>query len=271
MIDSVPPAQRQGARLRLEPRRSSCTRPGRSTCSSSTRSSRSSPIATSAARSPTRSTALRSSTPRASVPRSPAARSSRRACSTTRRRRPTLAFNVAKAKAELAKSKYPNGLQDLAPDRRRRAEVAHVRPDHPAAAEAARHRRHDPGARPRRLRVGVPEVRLRHVHRLRDQRHQRSRTRWRRSSSTSRTAARRSYWSSYNNPAVTKLVHQAQARVQPAEAGGAVREDPEHSSRRTRRSCRSTTRRTSTRLDEGVQGFAVNPGGAYRLEDVWLT
>ena len=35
-----------------------------------------------------------------------------------------------------------------------------------------------------------------------------------------------SYWSSYNNPAVTKLVREAQARVQPGEAGGAVRQDP---------------------------------------------
>ena len=35
-----------------------------------------------------------------------------------------------------------------------------------------------------------------------------------------------SYWSSFNNPAVTALVNQAEARVQPSQAGGALRQDP---------------------------------------------
>ena len=79
-----------------------------------------------------------------------------------------------------------------------------------------------------------------------------------------------SYWSSYNNPAVTELVRQAEARVRPGQAGGAVRARSRHSSPGTPRSSRSTTRRTSTRPRTKVNGFAVNPGGAYRLEDVWL-
>ena len=79
-----------------------------------------------------------------------------------------------------------------------------------------------------------------------------------------------SYWSSYNNPAVTKLVHAAQAEFNPtkraalyAQIQKAVAQDAPF-----------------VPLDyppyiyaysKQVQGFAVNPGGAYRLEDVWLS
>jgi peptide/nickel transport system substrate-binding protein len=79
-----------------------------------------------------------------------------------------------------------------------------------------------------------------------------------------------SYWSSYNSAPVTALVHQAQAEFNPAKRAAlyakiqaAVAQDVPF-----------------VALDyppyiyafsKKVQGFAVNPGGAYRLEDVWLT
>ncbi|MEO9174098.1 MAG: ABC transporter substrate-binding protein [Gaiellales bacterium] len=79
-----------------------------------------------------------------------------------------------------------------------------------------------------------------------------------------------SYWSSYDNPAVTALVHQAQSEFNPGKRAAlyakiqkAVAQDVPF-----------------VALDyppyiyafsSKVQGFNVNPGGAYRLEDVWLT
>ena len=78
----------------------------------------------------------------------------------------------------------------------------------------------------------------------------------------------KSYWSSYNNPAVTTLVHQAEAEFDTTKRRRCTRRS-RRSSPRTRRSSRSTTRRTSTRPPRR-SGFAVNPGGAYRLENVWL-
>ena len=80
-----------------------------------------------------------------------------------------------------------------------------------------------------------------------------------------------SYWSSYNNPAV---IDAGARRPRPSSTRpSAPRCTPRfsHSSPRTRRSSPSTTRPTSTRPSKTVKGFAVNPGGAYRLEDVWLT
>jgi peptide/nickel transport system substrate-binding protein len=78
-----------------------------------------------------------------------------------------------------------------------------------------------------------------------------------------------SYWSSYNNPAVTKLVQQAQGEFSSAKRAAlyariqnAVVQDapfvpldypPYINAHSTK-----------------VNGFAVNPGGAYRLENVWL-
>jgi peptide/nickel transport system substrate-binding protein len=79
-----------------------------------------------------------------------------------------------------------------------------------------------------------------------------------------------SYWSSYDNPAAITLVHQAQAESSPAKRAALyakiqaiVAQDapfvpldyPPYIYAHTNK----------------VQGFAVNPGGAYRLEDVWLT
>ncbi len=164
------------SKAQLERAASSCSRPGRSTCSSSTRSCRSSPTATSAGRSPTRSTARRSSPRRASAPPSRAARSSRRACSTTRPPRPVLAYSLAAAKAELAKSEVPERLLHQAADRRRRAEVGRRSP----RSSSSRWRRSNIDVTITPLdnaafEYAVPDVRLRHVHRLRDQRHQRPR------------------------------------------------------------------------------------------------
>jgi peptide/nickel transport system substrate-binding protein len=80
----------------------------------------------------------------------------------------------------------------------------------------------------------------------------------------------KSYWSSYNNPAVTKLVERAESEFDSgkraalyAKIQAMVAQDVPF-----------------VALDyppyiyawsDKVQGFAVNPGGAYRLEDVWLT
>jgi peptide/nickel transport system substrate-binding protein len=78
-----------------------------------------------------------------------------------------------------------------------------------------------------------------------------------------------SYWSSFNNPAIVKLVHQAEAETVPAKraslyakiqalvAGDAPFVPLDYP---------PYIYAGSTK----VQGFAVNPGGAYRLEDVWL-
>jgi peptide/nickel transport system substrate-binding protein len=79
-----------------------------------------------------------------------------------------------------------------------------------------------------------------------------------------------SYWSSYNSAPVTALVHKAQAEF----------------NSQKRASLYAKIQRTVAQdapfvpLDyppyiyaysKKVQGFTVNPGGAYRLEDVWLT
>jgi peptide/nickel transport system substrate-binding protein len=78
-----------------------------------------------------------------------------------------------------------------------------------------------------------------------------------------------SYWSSYDNPQAISLVHQAEAEFDPAQRAklyaqiqAIVAQDAPF-----------------VPLDyppyiyayaASVHGFAVNPGGAYRLEDVWL-
>ena len=79
-----------------------------------------------------------------------------------------------------------------------------------------------------------------------------------------------SFWSSYNNPAVIKLVHQAEAelsgskraglyaQIQAIVAGDAPFVPLDYP---------PNIYATSTK----VNGFAVNPGGAYRLENVWLS
>jgi peptide/nickel transport system substrate-binding protein len=79
-----------------------------------------------------------------------------------------------------------------------------------------------------------------------------------------------SYWSSFNNAAITKLVHQAESQTSPAKrtalyakiqslvAGDAPFVPLDYP---------PYIYASSTK----VQGFAVNPGGAYRLEDVSLS
>jgi peptide/nickel transport system substrate-binding protein len=79
-----------------------------------------------------------------------------------------------------------------------------------------------------------------------------------------------SYWSSYNNPTVIKLVHQAEAQpdgpkraalyanIQKIVAGDAPFVPLDYPP-------------YIYATSKSVQGFEVNPGGAYRLEDVWLT
>jgi peptide/nickel transport system substrate-binding protein len=78
-----------------------------------------------------------------------------------------------------------------------------------------------------------------------------------------------SYWSSFNNPAITKLVHQAEAQTSPGKRAALY----------ARIQALVAGDAPFVPLDyppyiyasaTKVQGFAVNPGGAYRLEDVWL-
>jgi peptide/nickel transport system substrate-binding protein len=78
-----------------------------------------------------------------------------------------------------------------------------------------------------------------------------------------------SYWSSYNNPAVTKLVDEAETASTAAartklysEIQAAVAADVPFVPLDYQPYLFATTSK--------VNGFAVNPGGAYRLEDVWL-
>ena len=132
---------------------------------------------------------------------------------------PMLGYSLATAKAELAKSQVPaRASRSSLLIERRRAEVAHVRPDHPAAAEADRDQRHDPSqldhaAYPRRRSRSSTTRRCSSTTRSTTSA---TRTRWRRSRSTSRTAARTRTGSSYDNPAAIKLVHQAQAEFNAA-------------------------------------------------------
>jgi hypothetical protein len=79
-----------------------------------------------------------------------------------------------------------------------------------------------------------------------------------------------SYWSSYNNPKVIALVHQAEAEFNAtkraslyAQIQSLVAEDAPFVPLDYPPYIYATSK--------SVQGFAVNPGGAYRLEDVWLT
>ncbi len=79
-----------------------------------------------------------------------------------------------------------------------------------------------------------------------------------------------SYWSSYDNPAVIALVHKAEAEFNTAKRAALyaqiqsiVAEDAPFVPLDYPPYIYATSK--------SVQGFAVNPGGAYRLEDVWLT
>jgi peptide/nickel transport system substrate-binding protein len=79
----------------------------------------------------------------------------------------------------------------------------------------------------------------------------------------------KSYWSSYDNPKVIDLVHQAESEFDSpkraaiyAQIQAIVAEDAPF----VALDYPPYIYATST----NVKGFAVNPGGAYRLEDVWL-
>ena len=80
----------------------------------------------------------------------------------------------------------------------------------------------------------------------------------------------KSYWSSYNNPAAIKLVHEAEAEFNTSQARSELYAEIQEIVAQDAPFVRWTTRPTSTRPPSSVNGFAVNPGGAYRLEDVWL-
>jgi peptide/nickel transport system substrate-binding protein len=78
-----------------------------------------------------------------------------------------------------------------------------------------------------------------------------------------------SYWSSYDNPTVIKLVHQAESQPNPTKRAALYAKIQQIVAGDA----------PFVPLDyppyiygsaKKVQGFAVNPGGAYRLEDVWL-
>ncbi|HXW78482.1 MAG TPA: ABC transporter substrate-binding protein [Acidimicrobiales bacterium] len=79
-----------------------------------------------------------------------------------------------------------------------------------------------------------------------------------------------SYWSNYDNPKAIGLVHQAEAEYDGAKRAqlyaqvqGIVAEDAPFVPLDYPPYIYGVSNR--------VQGFTVNPGGAYRLEDVWLT
>ena len=78
-----------------------------------------------------------------------------------------------------------------------------------------------------------------------------------------------SYWSNYNNPAAISLVHQAESEYDNAKRASLyaqiqqiVAEDAPFVALDYPPYIYAVSKR--------VNGFAVNPGGAYRLEDVWL-
>jgi peptide/nickel transport system substrate-binding protein len=78
-----------------------------------------------------------------------------------------------------------------------------------------------------------------------------------------------SYWSSYNNPQVISLVHKAEAEFDPAkrkqiyaQIQSLVAQDAPFVPLDYPPYIYATSKK--------VNGFAVNPGGAYRLADVWL-
>jgi peptide/nickel transport system substrate-binding protein len=78
-----------------------------------------------------------------------------------------------------------------------------------------------------------------------------------------------SYWSNYDNPAAISLVHQAEAEYDSAKRADLYAE--------IQRIVAEDAPFVALdyppyiyAVSKQVQGFTVNPGGAYRLEDVWL-
>jgi peptide/nickel transport system substrate-binding protein len=79
----------------------------------------------------------------------------------------------------------------------------------------------------------------------------------------------KSYWSSYNNPTVTNLIHQAEAEFDTTKRAALyskIQAQVAQDVPFVALDYPPYIYATST----NVKGFAVNPGGAYRLEDVWL-
>jgi len=79
-----------------------------------------------------------------------------------------------------------------------------------------------------------------------------------------------SYWSSYNNPAVIALVHKAEAEFDSAKRAalyGQIQAIVAGDAPFVPLDYPPYIYATSNK----VNGFAVNPGGAYRLENVWLS
>jgi ABC-type transport system substrate-binding protein len=79
----------------------------------------------------------------------------------------------------------------------------------------------------------------------------------------------KSYWSSYNNPTVSKLVEAAEGEFNTSKRAAIYREIQSIIAQDVpfvALDYPPYIYATST----NVHGFAVNPGGAYRLEDVWL-
>jgi len=211
------------------------TRRGRSTCSCSTRSCRSSPTATCAARSPTRSTAKRSSPPPASAPPRRAGRSCPPSLQYYAADTPLLNYSLSAAKAELAQSKYPHGFKTkllISGGVQKWAEFAQIiqqslaalnitvaieAPDNAAFHTQFEAFNYDMSSTTRSTTSATP-------------------TRWHRSRSTSRMAVPRRYWSSYNSPAAIKLVHRGRGGVQQRQTRRPLRADP--GDRRERRAVR---------------------------------
>jgi peptide/nickel transport system substrate-binding protein len=79
-----------------------------------------------------------------------------------------------------------------------------------------------------------------------------------------------SYWSSYNNPAAIKLVHEAEAEFNSAKRAdlyAQIQAIVANDAPFVPLDYPPYIYATSSK----VNGFAVNPGGAYRLENVWLS
>ena len=79
-----------------------------------------------------------------------------------------------------------------------------------------------------------------------------------------------SYWSNYDNPAAINLVHEAEAEYDPTKRAALYAQIQEIVAEDAPFVALDYPPYIYA-LSDHVQGFAVNPGGAYRLEDVWLT
>ncbi len=179
----------------------------------------------------TRSTARRSSSRCCSGTASRPTRSCRRRCRTTTRARRGLQYNIAQAKAEMAKSKYPNGFNVEMLLGKGSADEHSDRPDHPAGAQAARHQG--------QLQAGRPVDGVRRRSRSSSTSSASATGRWtsptRTSSSPSRstrTRRRALVLHRLHQPRRHQVDARGGARVRQDEAPGALHEDPEAGRRR---------------------------------------